>query len=345
VAELKELFEMVTNKVEPDLDAWQEQEERRRQRHRRRRGAAFAVAAVIAMLAVAAAFAVRNTSTTAPLTSPAPPLSTTSTLVAFDVATGEATPILKDVAPYGAAVSHDGAHVAFVQNVKGHAEIFIADIDGSRAAQVTGLPGQAGCGCGSFDPTWSPDDSQIAYTGTNAVGNRGIWILTVATGRTRQLTREGGDSFETSPAWSPDGTRIAYAIGSWKAEPAGSGQIVTSPVSGTGPTRTVARRRGATDPAWSPGGDRIAFVADTAGGTSIFVTDAIGDASAGPLLLDDADESAPAWSPDGTQIAMIRDNELTIVDMETGGDAHTLGAGGDPAWSPDGATIYAWRTG
>jgi Tol biopolymer transport system component len=345
VAELKELFEMVTNKVEPDLDAWQEQEERRRQRHRRRRGAAFAVAAVIAVLAVAAAVAVRDTSTREPLTSPAPPLSTTTTLVAFDVATGEATPFLKDVAPYGAAVSHDEAHIAFVRNVKGHGEIFIADIDGSRAAQVTGLPGQAGCGCGSFDPTWSPDDSQIAFTGTNAVGNRGIWILTVATGRTRQLTREGGDSFETSPAWSPDGTRIAYAIGSWQTEPAGSGQIVTSPVSGKGPTRIVARRRGATDPIWSPEGDRIAFVADSAGGTSIFVTDAIGDASVGPLLLDDAVESAPAWSPGGTQLAMTRDNELTIVDLETGGGAQTLGDGGDPAWSPDGATIYAWRTG
>lgn len=343
--ELKELFEMVTNKVEPDLDAWQEQEERRQQHHRRRRGAAFAVAAVVAMLAVVAAFAVRNTSTREPLASPAPPLSTTTTLVAYDVATGEATPILKDVEAYGAAVSHDGARIAFVRNVKGHGEIFIADIDGSRASQVTGLPGQAGCACGSFDPTWSPDDSQIAFTGTNAVGNRGIWILTLTTGRTRRLTRDGGDSFETSPAWSPDGTRIAYAIGSWQADPAGSGQIVTSPVSGKGPTRVVARRRGATDPAWSPGGDRIAFVADTAGGTSIFVTDAIGDASAGPLLLDDAYESAPAWSSDGAQIAMTRDNELTIVNMETGAAAQTLGAGGDPAWSPDGATIYAWRTG
>jgi Tol biopolymer transport system component len=345
VAELKELFEMITNDVEPDLDAWREQEERRRQRQRRRRGAAFAVAAVLALLAVAAAFAVRNTSTTEPLTSPAPPLSTTTALVAFDVATGEATPILKNVEPYGAAVSHDGAHIAFVRNVKGHGEIFIANIDGSGAGQVTGLPGQPGCGCGSFDPTWSPDDRQIAFTGTNAVGNRGIWILTVATGRTRQLTHDGGDSFETSPAWSPDGSRIAYAIGSSQAEPAGSGEIVTSSVSGTGPTRIVARRPGATDPAWSPEGDRIAFVADSAGGTSVFVTETTGDASAGPLLLDDADESAPAWSPDGTQIAMTRENELTIVDMETGGGAQSLGAGGDPTWSPDGATIYAWRTG
>jgi anti-sigma-K factor RskA len=93
MAELKELFEMVTNKVEPDLDAWQEQDERRQQRHRRRRGAAFAVAAVIATLAVVAAFALRNTSTREPLTSPAPTLSTTTALVAFEVATGDATPI------------------------------------------------------------------------------------------------------------------------------------------------------------------------------------------------------------------------------------------------------------
>ena len=32
MAELKEIFEMVTNKTEPDVDAWQEQEQRQRRR-------------------------------------------------------------------------------------------------------------------------------------------------------------------------------------------------------------------------------------------------------------------------------------------------------------------------
>jgi len=346
MVELKELFEMVTNKVEPDLDAWQEQEERRLQRQRRRRGAAFAVAAIVAVLAIIAAFAVRNTSTTEPLTSPtASPLSSTTTLVAFDVATGEATPLLKDVDAYGAAVSHDGAHIAFVQDVKGHGEVFVADIDGSRAEQVTGLPGQAGCGCGSFDPSWSPNDSQIAFTGTSAVGNRGIYVLTLATGHTRLLTHESGDSYETAPAWAPDGAQLVYATGSWQNEPAGSGEIFTGPVEGKrAPFQLLAQRPGATDPSWSPDGRQVVFAADVPGGTSLFVEDAsTADVSDPTRLGNGADDGAPAWSPDGTQIAFTRGSDVAVLTLATG-EVRILGTGGDPAWSPDGATIYAWRS-
>jgi Tol biopolymer transport system component len=345
MAELKELFEMVTNKVEPDLDAWQEQEKRRQQRQRRRRGGGFSVAAVLAAAAVIAAIALRNTSTREPLTSPTPaPLSSSTTLVAFDVATGEAVPLVKDVDAYGAAVSHDGSRIAFVQSVKGHAEVFIADIDGSGAEQVTGLPGQAGCGCGSFDPTWSPDDSQIAFTGTSAVGNRGIYVLTLATEHTRLLTHESGDSYETAPAWAPNGKQLVYATGSWQDEPAGSGEIFTRPVQGKRPPfLLLAQRPGATDPSWSPDGTQVVFAADVPGGTSLFVEDASTAAVSDPQRLGEGtDDGTPAWSPDGTQIAFTRGSEVAVLTLSTG-EVRTLGAGGDPAWSPDGSTIYAWR--
>ncbi len=52
MAELREVFEMTTKQVEPDLDSWKDQERRQEQTRRRRRIGAFAVAAAIGVAAV-----------------------------------------------------------------------------------------------------------------------------------------------------------------------------------------------------------------------------------------------------------------------------------------------------
>jgi hypothetical protein len=51
MAELKEVFEMVTKQSEPDLDSWKQQESRQRRASRNRKIGAFAVAAAIAIVA------------------------------------------------------------------------------------------------------------------------------------------------------------------------------------------------------------------------------------------------------------------------------------------------------
>jgi hypothetical protein len=50
--ELKEVFEMVTNQTEPDLDSWKQQDERQRRTARNRKLGVFALAAAIAVVAV-----------------------------------------------------------------------------------------------------------------------------------------------------------------------------------------------------------------------------------------------------------------------------------------------------
>jgi hypothetical protein len=52
MAELREVFEMVTKQTEPDVDAWREQEQRQRRTSRTRKFGALALAAVIGIAAV-----------------------------------------------------------------------------------------------------------------------------------------------------------------------------------------------------------------------------------------------------------------------------------------------------
>ncbi len=342
MAELKEMFDMVTNKVEPDLDSWREQEERQRNRGRGRRVTAFAVAAAIVAVMIGAVAMLRSQpAAKEPGASTAPPLVGTTSLVAYDAASGTATPFLSDVDAGRAAVSPEGSQIAFLRTVKGHPQIFVAYIDGTGATQVTGLPGQPGCKCGAFEPAWSPDGTEIAFSGSNEAGIRGMYLLTLATSEVRPLTHPSGDAYQTSPTWSPDGTAIAYAEGSWQTEPAGSGRIEYLPVrSADTISSTLVTKLGATAPTMSPLGGEFVFAANVGDGTALFLAKT--DGSEPTSLTQGTTDEAPAYSPDGTQIAFVRGSDIAILTIATG-EVRTLGPGGDPAWSADGTTIYAWQ--
>jgi Tol biopolymer transport system component len=56
--------------------------------------------------------------------------------------------------------------------------------------------------------SWSPDGTQIAYqTGDS---HHGLYLLDLATGEQRELTRPFGAIHGIGPVWSPDGESIVY---------------------------------------------------------------------------------------------------------------------------------------
>ena len=233
-------------------------------------------------------------------------------------------------------VSADGRHVVFQSFRDEGWNVFSMNADGSTQVDLTNTK-QAN-NIISFEPTWSPDGTEVAFMRqTPTAGEeQDIWVMDANGANPVNLTKTAG-IFETSPEFSPDGTKIVYVRGDtnndiWVMNANGSGQ---TPLTETAPpVQNVA-------PTWSPDGAKVAYSvlegpvgerglhAMNANGTS--KTQLLNESS--PILTD-----LLSWSPDGTQIAYKSASiggELRLVGAV--GGASTLlveNSGADyPSWA------------
>ena len=92
----------------------------------------------------------------------------------------------------------------------------VSDADGSGDTVLT-------ANGGGFDPSWSPDGTQIAFARYEGCCNPEIYVMNADGSDERRLTAL--DGFDTNPAWSPDGTKIAWERnGIWVMNADGSDQ-------------------------------------------------------------------------------------------------------------------------
>ena len=190
-------------------------------------------------------------------------------------------------------------------------------------------------------PHWSPDGTQIAFSGTNDVGKRAIYVLDSSDRHRAPTDARDRDLIRDDARMVAGRHTDRVRTGDGQATPAGSGAVMVSALQPDGGQhQVVIEAPGATEPTWSPDG-QLAYTAAVNGGTALFVTNL--DGTAARRLTDGTGDAAAAWSPDGTQIAFVRGNEIALLTVASG-EVRTLGTGGDPAWSPDGTTIYAWQT-
>jgi hypothetical protein len=307
MAELRELFEMTTKQMEPDQDSWRELQRRQDRSSRRRRLGAFAAVAAMLVAATLAAVNVWPEAEPTPsvLDAPGAPLDGYY-LIGLDGGSPIRIPGPEGSSWY--RPSPDGERIAFVQeDAEGVDQIFVMDLDGSDVRQLTSgkraamepawssegtqiaFSGETGGGRELFilgpsgrtrqlttllsrgeawQPTWSPDDSTIAF-----VINATDPIVRIAT-----IDVESGRMDASvipvafSPDWAPNDDQLAYTAG-----PMGADRASVANADGS-------RRRELTDlsstwPFWSPDGMKIAYGVEDPSDWGLYVRDVVtGDA-------------------------------------------------------------------
>jgi CubicO group peptidase (beta-lactamase class C family)/imidazolonepropionase-like amidohydrolase/Tol biopolymer transport system component len=176
-------------------------------------------------------------------------------------------------------VSPDGARLAYISDASGSDNVWVANLDGSGARQVTRLPR-----AGMLSPAWTPDGASIVVTVTDPFASRTaeLWRYRVDTGegvRVQENTNGLAAPLVSSPlpgpygAWpSPDGRHVWFA--SVTPRPYGSrsgagSAIQRIPVAG-GPAETVVvEGTPAMKPMLSPDGGTLVYGTTREGRTGL----------------------------------------------------------------------------
>ena len=114
----------------------------------------------------------------------------------------------------------DGLRVAFTSTRTGAWHIWVSDLDGSNALQLTSLNTQTGTGA----PYWSPDGQQIAFA-SDAEGQFDIFVIDSGGGQLRNLTSH--PAVDHVPTYSRDGQWIYFS-----STRSGQFQVWKAPASG-----------------------------------------------------------------------------------------------------------------
>lgn len=147
------------------------------------------------------------------------------------------------------AWSPDGRSIAFISDMSGEEEIYVAPADGSAKPEQLTTSGRAM----RYRPVWSPDSKRIAFGDKDGK----VYVLTVADRNLVEVADERrGTTLDYE--WSPDSMHLAYtlsgengnrAVWLWSAESGQSRQVTEGLF-------------GETQPQWDPDGDYLYYLSD-----------------------------------------------------------------------------------
>ena len=240
--------------------------------------------------------------------------------------------IVDDACPSG---TRYGIAITVAGDPKHNDGLFSADIAVVNSeGQVTKLTQDGN----SFDPSFSPDGSSVAFTvGSEYDDTGGFMSQRIASSNVdgtdvRDLT--DGEHLDLEPAWSPDGDVIVFTRADLDPNDRDyAGGLMTVPVGGGEPKLLFAKDGFEPRSAeWSPDGQQIAFVADE----SIYVIEK--DGSELRPVASDLGLGAFTWSPDGQTFAFTTDGIYTLTLEEPNPRQWASGSEfGTVEYSPDGS--------
>jgi serine/threonine protein kinase/Tol biopolymer transport system component len=222
----------------------------------------------------------------------------------YDLKSKQYVPEFTGISGIGLEFSKDRKWIVYVSYPGG--ALLRSAVDGAEKVQLTSPPFRAGL------PHWSPDGTQIAFSGGPAGKPRRIYVMPSGGGTLRQVTNgEGGqghdtDQGDTDPSWSPDGTSLVFS-GGYATEGLHVVDLRTyrvSPLPGSEGTRS---------PRWSPDGRSIACVYHE----EALVLYDIGTRL--QTMLFNHGMGYPSWSPDGQYLFFESDGwffRLRVADRK-----------------------------
>jgi TolB protein len=190
-------------------------------------------------------------------------------------------PGVQDFAP---VVSPDGKKIAYSSDRSGNFDIWVANIDGTGAHNLTGTPAQ------DTAPCWSPSGLEIAFTSGRS-GSPQLWVMDSEGLNLRRLSSVG--NYNDACAWNPsrEFAEIAYSS---RLEDNGF-EIAVMDLA-TGQVRQLTTGRGSCEyPAWSPNGRHLAFACNRGGTWQLAETDRMG-VKLRSVAVGPGNSQSPDWS-------------------------------------------------
>ena len=166
--------------------------------------------------------------------------------------------------------SNDGRTLAFTAQREGKDVLYLMDVASASVKKRFDLPVDA-----VWSPAWSPDDRQIAFSGTRG-GITDLYIVGSDGKGLRQLTNDKYGDMQ--PAWSPDSRRIAFATD--RGPETNLSVLKMAPWSiavydlESGKIDVLPGQDGMNlNPQWSPDSRDLAFISDRTGIPNVFLYD------------------------------------------------------------------------
>jgi Tol biopolymer transport system component len=180
----------------------------------------------------------------------------------------------------------DGSKLAFGSNREGNLEIWLIDLDGTDAEQLTFTSPPAR----NIQPSWSPDGSKLAFVSTRGGGGQDVFVMSAdGTGVDNLTDSTSADTNYWHPTWSPTGESIAYTRTDTRLTPEESvsqSDIWISNPSGEGAVNVTDSPANEYNPSFSPDGSQISFAREDAeGNTDIWIMDVPAGPSSGTLTM------------------------------------------------------------